>query len=66
MNKMKVALASLVATVLTSSAYAVPVFELPASDVTQIKADFVSAGVVILGIALTVFGYRLIRKLLGK
>jgi len=66
MNKIKMGLAALTAMVMSGSAYAVPVFELPAAEVTQIKGDFVAAGVVILGIALTVFGYRLIRKLLGK
>jgi len=41
-------------------------FTLPAADITQITSDFKTAGLIIIGIAVAVMGYRLIRKLLGK
>jgi len=41
-------------------------FTLPAADITQITSDFKTAGLIIIGIAVAVMGYRLVRKLLGK
>ncbi len=59
-------LATVVSVVTAGSSYAVPIFAVDDATLTQVTADVVAWGLAIMGVALTVFAYRWVRKMIGR
>lgn len=56
----------LLSLVVVPSAFADPIFAVDTATLTQITTDVTAWATAILGIALTVFAYRWVRKMVGR
>jgi len=61
-----VAPVAVVSVVVSSVSYALPIFDVDTATLTQVTADVVAWGLAIMGVALTVFAYRWVRKMIGR
>ncbi len=57
---------AVVTVVTTVQSYALPIFDVDDATLTQVTADIVAWGLAIMGVALTVFAYRWVRKMIGR
>lgn len=57
---------AVVTVVTTVQSYADPIFAVDTATLTQVTADIVAWGLAIMGVALTVFAYRWVRKMIGR
>lgn len=46
--------------------FATTYFEIASADATQINADILAAGAVVIGLATLIMGYRFVRRLMGR
>ncbi len=57
---------AVVSVVVSAPSYALPIFDVDTATLTQVTADIVAWGLAIMGVALTVFAYRWVRKMIGR